>query len=148
MGKYMANFPPVWSTCNHLQQIVLYVFLLSTEGRDAIPSTQFYMMTSSNGNIFLVTGHLCGEFTGHRWIPRTKASDASLVFMRRIQRWPMDSPHKEPATWKMFPVDDVFMIKSWTLVWPRTAGTPCVNSFHCITDIYTEPSEQSHIWFS
>ena len=26
-------------------------------------------MTSSNGNIFRVTGHLCGEFTGHRWIP-------------------------------------------------------------------------------
>ena len=36
------------------------------------------MMTSSNGNIFRVTGHLCGEFTGLRWIPRTKASDAEL----------------------------------------------------------------------
>ena len=35
-------------------------------------------MTSSNGNIFRVTGHLCGEFTGLRWIPRTKASDAEL----------------------------------------------------------------------
>ena len=35
-------------------------------------------MTSSNGNIFRVTGPLCGEFTGHRWIPRTKASDAEL----------------------------------------------------------------------
>ena len=37
-----------------------------------------FMMTSSNGNIFRFTGHLCGEFTGHRWIPRTKASDAEL----------------------------------------------------------------------
>ena len=37
-----------------------------------------FMMTSSNGNIFRVTGHLCGEFTGHLWIPRTKASDAEL----------------------------------------------------------------------
>ena len=36
------------------------------------------MMTSSNGNIFRVTGHLCGEFTGHRWIPRTKACDVEL----------------------------------------------------------------------
>ena len=36
------------------------------------------MMTSSNGNIFRVTGHLRGEFTGRRWIPRTKASDAEL----------------------------------------------------------------------
>ena len=35
-------------------------------------------MTSSNGNIFRVTGPLCGEFTGHRWIPLTKASDAEL----------------------------------------------------------------------
>ena len=39
---------------------------------------EFSMMTSSNGNIFRVTGHLCGEFTGPRWIPRTKASDAEL----------------------------------------------------------------------
>ena len=36
------------------------------------------MMTSSSGNIFHVIGHLCGEFTGHRWIPHTKASDAEL----------------------------------------------------------------------
>ena len=36
------------------------------------------MMTSSNGNIFRGTGHLCGEFTGLRWISRTKASDAEL----------------------------------------------------------------------
>ena len=36
------------------------------------------MMTSSNGNIFRVTDPLCEEFTGHRWIPLTKASDAEL----------------------------------------------------------------------
>ena len=36
------------------------------------------MMTSSNGNILRVTGHSCAEFTGPRWIPRTKASDAEL----------------------------------------------------------------------
>ena len=29
-------------------------------------------------NIFHVTGHLCGKFTGRRWNPRTKASDAEL----------------------------------------------------------------------
>ena len=32
-------------------------------------STEYCMMTLSNGNIFRFTGHLCGEFTGHRWIP-------------------------------------------------------------------------------
>ena len=36
------------------------------------------MMKPSNGNIFRVTGPLCGEFTGDRWIPLTKASDAEL----------------------------------------------------------------------
>ena len=41
-------------------------------------SSGLNMMTSSNGNIFRVTGHLCGEFTGPRWIPHTKASDAEL----------------------------------------------------------------------
>ena len=33
-------------------------------------------MTSSNGNIIRVTGPLCGEFNGRRWIPLTKASGA------------------------------------------------------------------------
>ena len=33
-------------------------------------------MTSSNGNIFRITGPLFGESTGHRWIPLTKASYA------------------------------------------------------------------------
>ena len=46
-----------------------------------------HMMTSSNGNIFRVTGPLCGEFTGHRWIPRTKASDAELWSFCWINNW-------------------------------------------------------------
>ena len=42
-----------------------------------------FMMTLSNVNIFRVTGPLCGEFTGHRWIPLTKASYAELwCFLR------------------------------------------------------------------
>ena len=35
-------------------------------------------MTSSNGKVLGVTGLVCGEFTGHRWISRTKASGAEL----------------------------------------------------------------------
>ena len=42
------------------------------------PQLWHTMNTSSNGNIFRVTGHLCGEFTGSRWIPHTKASDTEL----------------------------------------------------------------------
>ena len=36
------------------------------------------IMTSSNGNIFRVTGPLWGEVTDHRWISFIKASDAEL----------------------------------------------------------------------
>ena len=52
------------------------------------------MMTSSNGRIFRVTGHLYGEFSGPRWIPGTKASDAELWCLldlrpnkRLIKQW-------------------------------------------------------------
>ena len=47
----------------------------------------FSMMTSSNGSICRVTGPLCGEFTGHRWIPPTKASDAELWCFLLICAW-------------------------------------------------------------
>ena len=43
-------------------------------------------MTSSNGNIFRVTGHLCREFTGPRWILHTKASDLELFFDLRLNK--------------------------------------------------------------
>ena len=32
----------------------------------------YFHNASSNGSIFRVSGPLCGEFTGHRWIPLTK----------------------------------------------------------------------------
>ena len=37
--------------------------------------------------LFRVTGPLCGEFTGHRWIPHTKASDAELWYFLLISAW-------------------------------------------------------------
>ena len=46
------------------------------------------MMTSSNGNIFRVTGHLCGEFTGPRWIPaqRPVARSFDVFFDLRLNK--------------------------------------------------------------
>ena len=49
------------------------------------------MMTSSNGNIFGVTGPLCGEFTRHRWIPLTKASDVEYWCFLWSAPWINDS---------------------------------------------------------
>ena len=49
-----------------------------SEEKGKLSACQLTMMTSSNGNIFRVTGHLWGEFTGPRWIPRTKANDVQF----------------------------------------------------------------------
>ena len=40
---------------------------------------------------------------------RKHQSSASLAFVREIQRWPVNSPHKGPVPRKMFPFDDVIM---------------------------------------
>ena len=54
--------------------------LLIAVGREILQNMHSFMMTSSNGNIFRVTGPLCGEFTRHRRFPLTKASDAELWY--------------------------------------------------------------------
>ena len=42
-------------------------------------------MTSWNGNIFLVTGPLCGEFTSHRTVTVTRRFD--VFFDLRLNKW-------------------------------------------------------------
>ena len=42
---------------------------------------------------------------------RKYQSSAPLAVVRGIHRWPVGSPHKGPVTRKMFPFDDVIMIK-------------------------------------
>ena len=46
-----------------------------------------YMMTSSNGSIFRVTGLLCGEFTNHRWIPHKKGQWRGALMFSLICVW-------------------------------------------------------------
>ena len=58
---------------------------------DAVDMNIATMMTSSSGNIFRITNHLCGEFTGHRWNPHTNASDAELwYFLRSAPEWTVE----------------------------------------------------------
>ena len=57
-------------------------------------------MTSSNGNIFCVTGPLWGESTGHRWIPLTKASDMELsCFLWSASEQKADQSIEMPVIW-------------------------------------------------
>ena len=44
---------------------------------------------------------------------RRHQSSASLAFVRGIQRWPVDSPHKGPVTRKMLPFNDVIKTYQW-----------------------------------
>ena len=45
---------------------------------------------------------------------RKQQSSASLAFARGIHREPVNSPHKWSVTRKMFPFDDVIMIRALT----------------------------------
>ena len=40
---------------------------------------------------------------------RKHQSSMSLAFVRGIHRWPVNSPHKGPVTWKIFTFDDVII---------------------------------------
>ena len=58
------------------------------------------VMTSSNGNILRVTGLLCGEFTGHRWIPHTNASYAGLwCFLWSAPEPTLEETMETPLIW-------------------------------------------------
>ena len=59
-----------------------------------------------------------------------KLQTTPLVFVRGIYRSPVDSPHKGPVTWKVFPFDDVIMdhlCKIFT-VWQNSAVWVSVNA--------------------
>ena len=62
-------------------------------------------------------------------------SSASLVFRRRIHRWPVNSPYKWPVTRKTVPFHDVIMIQALTaimLIWS--------NILYWSTDIFSANS--------
>ena len=55
--------------------VSVFAYQTKQKERYGTSSVLTTMLTSSSGNIFRVIGHLCGEFTGHRWISRKKARD-------------------------------------------------------------------------
>ena len=68
----------IWCECIFKIPILeLQIILTKLYTAHSTQSADF-TMTSSNGNIFRVTGHLYGEFTGQRWIPHTKASNVEF----------------------------------------------------------------------
>ena len=51
---------------------------------------------------------------------RSHESSASLAFVMGIHRWPVDSTHKRPVTWKMFLFDNVIMCIYSGWYWSRS----------------------------
>ena len=47
----------------------------------------YHMMRSLNRTISRVTGHLCEEFTGHRWIPPHKGQWRGALMFSSIRAW-------------------------------------------------------------
>ena len=57
---------------------------------------------------------------------RKHQSSASLVFVRGIHRWPVNSPHKGPVTRKMFPFDDVIIkLEYWQMTSDKLDVATC-----------------------
>ena len=78
-------------------QVMACCLMFTVQGSYVI---QTNMMTSSNGNIFRVTGLLHGEFTGHWWIPLTKASGAELwCFLWSAPEPTVEQIIETPVTW-------------------------------------------------
>ena len=76
----------VWSNCLHYSDIIMDV------------------MASQITSLTIVYSTVCSDED-----QREHQSSASLAFVRGIHQWPVNSPHKWPVTWKMFPFDDVIM---------------------------------------
>ena len=62
-------------------------------------------MSSQITGVLIICSTICLCACG-----RKHQSSSSLVFVREIPRWPVDSPDKGPVTRKMFPFDDVIMM--------------------------------------
>ena len=97
MKRIQVETQKVIEFCNYLlismcYQILSYQkikngFAQQTVSRTLETVSSVHMMTSSNGNIFHVTGPLCGEFTGHRWIPLTKGQWRGTLVFSLICAW-------------------------------------------------------------
>ena len=83
---------------------------------------------------------------------RKHQSSASLAFVWGIHRGPVNSPHKWPVTRKMFPFDDVIMMKMSKRrgLIKKPLGTPFVNTanellpFEILTHCFFPRNQESN----
>ena len=77
-----------------------FLMTLHYKGIKSTSEQTSLMMTSSNENIFRVTGPLWGESTGHRWIPLTETNDAELwCFLWSAPQRMIEQTMETPVIW-------------------------------------------------
>ena len=143
------SFLKLWSVCYRHYQIIMFRYHWNHTGHSWVGI--FDLLWHLMANVCKLI-RICGYWNGHYndvtmsaiasqitsltivyptvysdAVQRKHQSSASLVFVRRLHRGPVNSPHKGPVTWKMFPFDDVIMDKwclglhchliSWMLAW-------------------------------
>ena len=117
-GKFMVTVTLSFDIC--------FVEILNTLVKKAIQFPLIHlMMTSSNGNIFRVTGPLCGEFTGPGEFPTQRPVTRSfdVFFDLRLNK----RLSKQPRGWW-------FEMPSWSLWCQCNVSvnfTPHVARWHC-----------------
>ena len=106
-----------------------------------VGTMQKYMMTSSNGNIFRVTGPLCGEFTGYRWITHKVlwrgacclillSTDSNADSGTAAPPWPYPYVNISVCTWQCLDATSVLMLCCFSFnvfVFPAPFSRGCVS---------------------
>ena len=81
---------------------------------------RFIRITCSNHYSDVIMGSIASQITSLTIVystvysgadQRTHQSSASMAFVWGIHRWLVNSPHKGPVAWKMFPFDDVIVFQ-------------------------------------
>ena len=84
-------------------------YVMTSQHRNTLCITHYNdiimsMMASQITRVSIVCSTICWGAD-----QRKHQSFTSLTFVREIHQWLVDSPHKGPVTWKMFPFDDIIM---------------------------------------
>ena len=109
------------------------------------------MMTSSNGNIFRITGPLCGEFTGPGEFPTqrpvTRSFDVffDLYLNKRLSKQPRGWWFETPlwSLWRHYNVIVRIMWSPWHPEWRKVTPTPNMDVFagkSILPYIYLQPT--------
>ena len=106
-------------------------------------------MTSSNGNIFRVTGPLWGESIGHRWSPLTKASDADLsCFLWFASEQTVDQTIETLVIWDTIVLIMTSLMKIDSKISSEFFFSAAVHEIHMMRTIYAFPYLQWCTWYS